>query len=159
MTLSANDPASRLSALAAALQKARNAPTEAEALAAVGVAPDGCTPLNPENDFPRFRPEDVSRPRTEPTIASIIESHRAVCTASAEQITDLESQLYHLMEARIAAAVEPVIKDARQQLENVKATADIFTMNAWRGDAVAQAEAQWRRQNPGLSAVVSTDDD
>ncbi len=133
MTLPSDSPASRLSALASALQKARNAPTEAEALAAVGVAPDGCSPLNPE-----------------PSIASIIATHRAVCTASAAQIIDLE--------ARIAAALEWVLRDARRQLQTARAEAGIFTSGPWRDSAVSEAEAIWRRQNPGLSAVVGHED-
>lgn len=91
--------------------------------------------------------------RPEPTLLDIIENHRAVCTASAEQIADLVRQLVELniVPVRQLAGIR---RDAQRQLENVRATAAIFTAGVSWGSAVDQAERIWRRQNPALSEVV-----
>jgi hypothetical protein len=69
---------------------------------------------------------------------NIIENHRAVCTATADQISDLESQ--------INGYIQPMLADARQQLENARGQDALFGRSGF--------EAGWHERNPALSAAV-----
>lgn len=69
-----------------------------------------------------------------PDLHTIIENHRAVCTATAEQISDLESQLQRAALARL----ESIAKEARGQLDTL----------------LGRQVVGWHEANPVLSALV-----
>lgn len=110
----------------------------------------GCTLMEPCTECrPPASPAGPATPAVVTTCCggTNLQPHRPGCP-SYRPVLDMVRRLD-------AEMLQMLVDDARQQLDNVRGRAQLFLH---RADLIEQAEAGWRRDNPGLSRLLQMAD-